>query len=71
MGRVLVDCATKEVQRHVLQAHPQTPPVQSHPGYITLPTDLVDATVSTTPLQTLLDFTVPENDAATEAVVLA
>lgn len=50
---------------------PQTPPVQSRPVYITLPTDLVNAVVSATPLETPLDFTTPENDAAIEAVVLA
>lgn len=43
---------------------------KSRPVYITLPTDLVDAVVSATPLQTLLDFTIPQNDTATEAIVL-
>ncbi|KAF9650215.1 pyruvate decarboxylase [Thelephora ganbajun] len=40
------------------------------PVYITLPTDLVNAVVSATPLQIPLDFTIPENDTATEAAVL-
>lgn len=38
--------------------------------YITLPTDLVGAVVSATPLGTPLHLAIPENDATTEAVVL-
>ncbi|KAF9790319.1 pyruvate decarboxylase [Thelephora terrestris] len=44
---------------------------KSRPVYITLPTDLVNAIVPAVPLQTPLDFKDPENDTATEAVVLA
>ena len=38
--------------------------------YITLPTDLVNAVVSATPLEKPLDLTIPGNDTAGEAVVL-
>lgn len=44
--------------------------IKSRPVYIALPTDLVDATVSATPLQSPLDFTIPENDTASEDIVL-
>lgn len=39
-------------------------------GHRTLPTDLVGAVVSATPLEVPLDLTIPENDTAGEAAVL-
>jgi len=71
IDRVLVDCVTKVpnvTTSHAAYSH--THPVQSRPVYITLPTDLVGAIVSATPLETPLDFSIPENCAATETVVL-
>ena len=53
-----------------LAVYPYTIPTQSRPVYITLPTDLVGAVVSATPLETPLDLTIPENDSDREAVVL-
>jgi len=71
IDRVLVDCVIKVAQcSNVSRGLFSSPPIQSRPVYITLPTDLVNATVSATPLETPLDFTIPENCLATEAVVL-
>lgn len=38
--------------------------------YVTLPTDLVNAVVSATPLETPLNLAIPENNTIAEAVVL-
>lgn len=39
----------------------------ARPVYITVPTNIVYATISSKPLQTLLDTSWPPNDPATEA----
>lgn len=43
---------------------------QARPVYLTLPTDLVYAKISSAPLQTPLDFDLPPNDEETEKYVL-